>query len=964
MWIHLFSVNTGTVRVPNLKNHMIQNNDIAKCVLTEIYLPPHQRINLFFRIFRFIISVPVMMMMGVAVLNNMYGSTPSTYCLYRSECISDCEEVHFLDSSCEDYNKEIKYNGNTYKDLYYFDYKEGNDDFQTCLDYVDLNSDFPWTSDNSRQWRVHTCFKRFKNGTDSNFDYDPRETFTNETGTNVNDLICIRPSETCEKPAWSDEDCSSGVCISFGVIFASIFLANLGQLIFEAALLYTSSITFKPTDLERKVNPVKTEINFSMEEEPPWDKIIKKCIGEITVAIVFLVSCLCAIASLIGVYDYGRPDTVWAEWIIAIVIDQAKSLLVQPLIWWLISRRCGLVTGTFSSWKDEQVIAGINDDSFMTEIRSQFAHVLESRIFTYGVIGLVVFYACFILLNLSIDIYIQSIPVAVDIFYYIDLCLLIIFVIEIVLRFIAWGFTYIFELWNLLDAAIVLTSFAFSVNHTQVKGIAVLRLLRLIRVIIVMRRVSESKKKLLMLKTQNQSVSSNVTRVLDLLEEILKEKTLTRENRNDLSWIIGQIQSRKLYTKSTTDEDETILTEIDKAWKGKIKLDYEDFSESMPILGQKIGGDKVLKRSRQSSIEMKMFNTDHHVERINTTFTSPSMDREPLEKEKLEQIYETLEKIDDWNWDVLKFSQIADTWCFPILCLRLFLKYDIYRKFEEMNLDKWLNYLSSLYLGYQFNNMYHNHNHIIDTVQATHYFYKTAGFENFLSEQDIMVGILAAFIHDYEHPGLTSQFLIRTKHPKAIRYSDISPLENHHVAAAFKLMDSDGERDLLDFLDQKSYKLVRKMLIYMVIRTDLSYHFDLLSSIQGKIYGENFPQDTLEDRLTVMTFTLHCADLSKPARSWIFYRGWIDAMMEEFNMQGKMEKELNIPISPFMDEENTNRERVQLAYIDFIVRDSIDILNILSPNPDYNNIIQRDLGENLNLNRKTLQKKIEGEVKF
>ena len=84
--------------------------------------------------------------------------------------------------------------------------------------------------------------------------------------------------------------------------------------------------------------------------------------------------------------------------------------------------------------------------------------------------------------------------------------------------------------------------------------------------------------------------------------------------------------------------------------------------------------------------------------------------------------------------------------------------------------------------------------------------------------------------------------------------------------------------------------------------------------------------------------------------------------MEEFFSQGDMEKELNIPISSFMDRDNTNKERVQLTYIDFIVRDSIDILNILSPSPDYNNVIQRDLGENLNLNRKTLQKKIEGEV--
>jgi len=77
-----------------------------------------------------------------------------------------------------------------------------------------------------------------------------------------------------------------------------------------------------------------------------------------------------------------------------------------------------------------------------------------------------------------------------------------------------------------------------------------------------------------------------------------------------------------------------------------------------------------------------------------------------------------------------------------------------------------------------------------------------------------------------------------------------------------------------------------------------------------------------------------------------------------------MEKELGIPISAFMDEESTNKERVHLTYIDFIVKESLDILNIISPSLNYENIIQRDLIENLNLNRRNLQKKIDGEVKF
>ena len=42
----------------------------------------------------------------------------------------------------------------------------------------------------------------------------------------------------------------------------------------------------------------------------------------------------------------------------------------------------------------------------------------------------------------------------------------------------------------------------------------------------------------------------------------------------------------------------------------------------------------------------------------------------------------------------------------------------------------------------------------------------------------------AALVHDYDHRGLNNDFLIKTAHPLAITYSDQSPLENHHIAAA------------------------------------------------------------------------------------------------------------------------------------------------------------------------------------
>ena len=55
--------------------------------------------------------------------------------------------------------------------------------------------------------------------------------------------------------------------------------------------------------------------------------------------------------------------------------------------------------------------------------------------------------------------------------------------------------------------------------------------------------------------------------------------------------------------------------------------------------------------------------------------------------------------------------------------------------------------------------------------------------------EDIMEAsiYLAAIAHDFEHPGLTNDFLIRSHDPLAILYNDHSPLENHHAARAFSV---------------------------------------------------------------------------------------------------------------------------------------------------------------------------------
>ena len=61
-----------------------------------------------------------------------------------------------------------------------------------------------------------------------------------------------------------------------------------------------------------------------------------------------------------------------------------------------------------------------------------------------------------------------------------------------------------------------------------------------------------------------------------------------------------------------------------------------------------------------------------------------------------------------------------------------------------------------------------------------------------MTQQQYWGSLWSALVHDFEHGGLNNDFLIKTHHPLAITYNDQSPLENHHVSAASRLL-SDPE---------------------------------------------------------------------------------------------------------------------------------------------------------------------------
>lgn len=101
-------------------------------------------------------------------------------------------------------------------------------------------------------------------------------------------------------------------------------------------------------------------------------------------------------------------------------------------------------------------------------------------------------------------------------------------------------------------------------------------------------------------------------------------------------------------------------------------------------------------------------------------------------------------------------------------------------------------------------------------------------------EMGLLAGYLAAIVHDVEHKGLNNDFLVRVVDDLALTYNDISPMENHHVAAAFRLMRQ-GEYAFTRKMPREKLGRLRRLLIDCVLATDMKQHFSILQRFQAKL---------------------------------------------------------------------------------------------------------------------------------
>jgi len=187
-----------------------------------------------------------------------------------------------------------------------------------------------------------------------------------------------------------------------------------------------------------------------------------------------------------------------------------------------------------------------------------------------------------------------------------------------------------------------------------------------------------------------------------------------------------------------------------------------------------------------------------------------------------------------------------------------------------------------MHTGYFKDNPFHNVMHVLDSMQGMHYMMKVGKIKKDLQTIDLFSSFVSCIIHDFEHPGYSNAFVIRTKHPLAIRYSDYSVLENHHLAASFTLMYDPAKKcNIMENMPLELQKDARRSMINAVLNTDMSKHFTLLTELKTKL-GTNFPSQSIEDRNLIVSCSLRIANQFKVVRERSLFFKWMEHMFDEF----------------------------------------------------------------------------------
>lgn len=142
------------------------------------------------------------------------------------------------------------------------------------------------------------------------------------------------------------------------------------------------------------------------------------------------------------------------------------------------------VTENFNGkWDDQHIHEGGVEMSLMNKMRTSVRRFVEIPIVDKSVLGMTILLCVVIFAELAMEEQIGNNKMLKQIFEELNFLMLTFFMVEIVLKLFALGFSFLMSFINTFDSIIVIISYVFLLLNVRLPILGLLRTLRLLKVI-------------------------------------------------------------------------------------------------------------------------------------------------------------------------------------------------------------------------------------------------------------------------------------------------------------------------------------------------------------------------------------------------------------------------------------------------------------------------------------------------
>uniref|UniRef100_A0A8B9ZBV9 Phosphodiesterase n=1 Tax=Buteo japonicus TaxID=224669 RepID=A0A8B9ZBV9_9AVES len=297
-------------------------------------------------------------------------------------------------------------------------------------------------------------------------------------------------------------------------------------------------------------------------------------------------------------------------------------------------------------------------------------------------------------------------------------------------------------------------------------------------------------------------------------------------------------------------------------------------------------------------------------------------------------IAQLLDNEESWDFNIFELEAVTNKRPLVHLGLKIFARFGVseFLNCSEATLRAWLQVIEA---NYHSSNSYHNSTHAADVLHATAFFLGKERVKGSLDHLDEVAALIAATIHDVDHPGRTNSFLCNAGSELAVLYNDTAVLESHHTALAFQLTTKDSKCNIFKNIDRNHYRTLRQAIIDMVLATEMTKHFEHVNKFVNSINKpmsegsncdctaniKNFP----DNQTLIKRMMIKCADVANPCRPLELCIEWAGRISEEYFAQTDEEKRQGLPVvMPVFDRNTCSIPKSQISFIDYFITDMFD----------------------------------------